>query len=109
MALLNPALIDPELGWRLAFLTGALIGLVVFTMRMWIPESARWLAIYGREAEGEAIVAGIENRFADSGAELSPLSQSAALRPRSRTHTPLWQVFDTLFNRCRLRTFVGLR
>ena len=26
VALLNPSLIDPELGWRLAFLTGALIG-----------------------------------------------------------------------------------
>ena len=66
VALLNPSLIDPELGWRLAFLTGALIGLVVFTMRMWIPESPRWLAIHGREAEGEAIVAAIEKPFADA-------------------------------------------
>ncbi|MBV8243189.1 MAG: MFS transporter, partial [Hyphomicrobiales bacterium] len=52
VALLNPAIVDPELGWRLAFLTGAVIGLVVFAMRMWIPESPRWLAIHGREAEG---------------------------------------------------------
>ena len=47
VALLNPALFDPEFGWRLAFLTGAVLGLVVFAMRMWIPESPRWLAIHG--------------------------------------------------------------
>ena len=59
VALLNPALFYPELGWRLAFLTGAGLGVVVFLMRMWIPESPRWLAIHGREAEGERVVAGV--------------------------------------------------
>ena len=108
VALLNPSLLNPELGWRLAFLTGALIGLVVFAMRMWIPESPRWLAIHGREAEGEAAVAAIEKRFIDAGVDLAPVPESAAIRLRSRTHTPLREVFDTLFNRYRLRTFVGL-
>jgi MFS family permease len=108
VALLNPSLVDPELGWRLAFLTGALIGLVVFTMRMWIPESPRWLAIHVREAEGEAAVATIEKRFIEAGVDLAPIPEDAAIRLRSRTHTPLREVFDTLFNRYRLRTFVGL-
>ncbi len=108
VALLNPSLVDPELGWRLAFLTGALIGFVVFTMRMWIPESPRWLAIHGREAEGEAAVATIEKRFIEAGVDLAPIPEGAAIRLRSRTHTPLREVFDTLFNRYRLRTFVGL-
>jgi MFS family permease len=108
VVLLNPALVDPGFGWRLAFLTGAIVGAVVFAMRMWIPESPRWLAIHGREAEGEAVVAGIEKRFIDAGFPLSPVPESAAIRLRSRTHTPLAQVFDTLVNRCRLRTFVGL-
>src|ERR1700722_7846915 len=48
VALLNPSLIDPELGWRLAFLVGAGIGLVVFFMRMWIPGRPRWLITHGR-------------------------------------------------------------
>jgi MFS family permease len=39
---------------------------------------------------------------------LAPVPESAAIRLRSRTHTPLHEVFDTLFNRYRLRTFVGL-
>jgi MFS family permease len=108
VALLNPSLLNPELGWRLAFLTGALIGLVVFAMRMWIPESPRWLAIHGHEAEGEAVVASIEKRFIEAGVDLAPVSEGAAIRLRSRTHTPLREVFDTLFNRYPLRTFVGL-
>jgi MFS family permease len=108
VALLNPALIYPEFGWRLAFLTGAALGLVVFLMRMWIPESPRWLAIHGRKVEGEAVVAGIERRFRAEGARLEPVAASAAIRLRSRDHTPLAEVFDTLFRRHRMRTFVGL-
>src|ERR1700736_3836436 len=52
--LLNPQLIGPDLGWRLAYLTGACLGLVVFVMRMWIPESPRWLMIHCPAAEAEA-------------------------------------------------------
>ena len=107
VALLNPALFSPEFGWRLAFLTGALLGVVVFAMRMWIPESPRWLAIHGRAAEGEAVVASIERRFVEAGVQLFPVPPTSAIRLRPRTHTPLGEVFDTLFNRFRLRTFVG--
>src|SRR5690606_35183187 len=48
IVLLDAAVIDPEIGWRLAFLIGAALGLVVFLMRMWIPESPRWLMTHGR-------------------------------------------------------------
>src|SRR5437870_12684161 len=43
IVLLDPAVIDPEYGWRLAFLIGALLALMIFFMRMWLPESPRWL------------------------------------------------------------------
>ena len=47
-------------GWRLAFCIGALLGLVILFMRLWIPESPRWLMTHGRPTEAEAIVAEIE-------------------------------------------------
>src|SRR6202012_310024 len=50
--LLNPALIPADWGWRLAFLTGAILGLVVFFMRMWGPGRPRWLAIHRQAKEG---------------------------------------------------------
>jgi MFS family permease len=108
VVLLNPAVIPSEWGWRLAFLTGAILGLAVFFMRMWIPESPRWLAIHGREKEGEDVVKGIEQRFEDEGVKLDPVPANKAIRLRSRDHTPLSEVFDTLINRHRVQTFVGL-
>src|ERR1700682_4765090 len=60
IVLLDPHLIGPDHGWRLAYLTGAALGLVVFVMRMWIPESPRWLMIHGHPDEAHRIVADIE-------------------------------------------------
>ena len=37
LVLLDPNVIDPEHGWRLAFLIGASLVLVIFFMRLWIP------------------------------------------------------------------------
>jgi len=108
VALLNPALIDPELGWRLAFLFGAGLGLVVFFMRMWIPESPRWLVTHGRLTEAVTVVEGIEARFRAAGAVLAPVAEGMRSRFRTRDHTPILDVVDALFRRYRGRTLVGL-
>src|SRR5213082_2098282 len=60
IVLLDPAVVGPDLGWRLAYLIGAVVGLVVLLMRMWIPESPRWLMIHGRPDQAHAIVEEIE-------------------------------------------------
>src|ERR1019366_502188 len=56
IVLLDPGLMGPDLGWRLAYLTGACLGLIVLVMRMWIPESPRGLMIYGRPDQAHKIV-----------------------------------------------------
>src|SRR5712672_632276 len=67
IVLLDPAIVDPAIGWRLAFLIGAALGLVIFIMRLWIPESPRWLMTHGHAQRAEAIVARIELQSAASG------------------------------------------
>jgi MFS family permease len=105
IVLLDPKLVGIDLGWRLAYLTGAGLGLVVFVMRMWIPESPRWLMIHGRPDEAHAIVDEIER---------SALGHSQAgrsfptMKLRMRSHTPLGEVAYTLFTAYRQRSMVGL-
>lgn len=103
--LLDPAVIDPERGWRLAFFIGAALSLIILVLRRWIPESPRWLISHGRPAEALAIVEDIERRAGVTYAESENLPLTH-LRPRS--HTPLREVFRALFVVHRDRALVGL-
>jgi MFS family permease len=107
IVLLDPAVIGPDLGWRLAYLTGACLGLVVFVMRMWIPESPRWLMIHGRPDEAHAIVADIERSVIGHTQE-QPQRMWPKIRLQMRDHTPLREVAHTLFSVYRQRSLVGL-
>jgi len=49
-----------ELGWRMAFGVGVVLGLVILLVRRNVPESPRWLFIHGRERQAENLVGGIE-------------------------------------------------
>jgi MFS family permease len=107
IVLLDPALINPDLGWRLAFLIGASLGLIVLVMRMWIPESPRWLMIHGHPDTARAIVADIERDAL--GHTQDPASpEFPTIRLRMRDHTPLGEVARTLFGTYRKRALVGL-
>ena len=103
---LDPAVLHPEYGWRLAFLIGAAVGLVIFFMRIWIPESPRWLMTHGRAAEADAIVAGIERQV--YGDRIPSGKGLPTVRLKVRSSTPLGEVADTLFNVYRTRSLVGL-
>src|SRR6188508_175299 len=107
IVLLDPAVLAPDHGWRLAYLIGAGLGLVVFVMRMWIPESPRWLMIHGRPEQAHAIVDEIEKA-----ATLHPDHRADEALPKvrlkMRSHTPLGEVARTLFTTYRKRSLVGL-
>src|SRR5437763_68215 len=49
--------LTPELGWRGLFAVGVLPGLAVLVVRMWVPESPRWLLRQGRVADAKTSLA----------------------------------------------------
>ncbi|MEI9888846.1 MAG: MFS transporter [Rhizomicrobium sp.] len=59
-------------GWRWVVLCGSAGALVVWFIRLAVPESPRWLAQQGRLAEADRIVAGLE---AQAAAESGPLPE----------------------------------
>jgi MFS family permease len=106
VVLLDPALLPPDLGWRLAFGIGAVLGLVILFLRRYLPESPRWLMTHGRGEEACATVAGIEARVA---AEKGPLPLAEGrIRIRPVGHAPLTAVARTLLRLYPRRTLLGL-
>ncbi|CAL80541.1 putative Major Facilitator Superfamily (MFS) transporter; putative sugar transporter [Bradyrhizobium sp. ORS 278] len=107
IVLLDPAFAGPDVGWRLAYGIGACLGLVVLIMRMWIPESPRWLMIHGHPEQAHDIVVAIERDVTghDREARAKALPK---MKLRMRDHTPLGEVARTLFSVYRQRSLVGL-
>ena len=72
VVLLDPQYLPPDLGWRCAFGIGALLGLIVLSMRRFLPESPRWLLLHGRAPEAEQIMLRIEGPLPVSMQETLP-------------------------------------
>ena len=82
------SLFATNVGWRLAFGIGAVLGVGILIVRRSVPESPRWLFIHGREEEAERIVEEIEAQVrAETGTSCPRPSATSpyASAPRSRS------------------------
>lgn len=74
--------IDLSISWRLGFLIGPVIGLLIWNLRRHLPESPRWLITHGREDEAERNIRVIEQEVEDAGQQLEPVDESKAIEIR---------------------------
>ena len=80
---LNPDLVAPNLGWRLGFAIGGVLGLGVLLMRRRVPESPRWFVTHGYVQEAEATVTDIERQVAQGAQQSFPAPESGLeIHPR---------------------------
>ena len=104
--LLDPGLFGPDVGWRLAFVIGAALGLAILLLRHLIPESPRWLMTHGRLDEAERVVGEIEARVArDHGALPPPGPERTTIH--LRTITPIAAALHTIVITYRRRALLG--
>jgi MFS family permease len=105
--LLNPEYFSIDVGWRLAFGLGAILGIGVLLTRRMLPESPRWLMIKGRQEEAEQIVADIERRVTEeTGEKLDEPGEPIEIEPRESTG--FVAIGRTMFSRYKGRTVLGL-
>jgi MFS family permease len=106
--MLNTSIFPVDLGWRLSFVLGAIIGLAVLLVRRHVPESPRWLFIHGREQEAERVVLGIEEEVERERGEPLPEPEGEPLTVHQRRAIPLSTIVRSVVTMYPRRTVLGL-
>jgi MFS family permease len=107
LVLLDPKILASDIGWRVCFLMGALLGLGVLFVRRKLPESPRWLFTHGRASEAELVVTDIENEVQESTNEsLDPTHDTISIQQRPAIS--FVDVARVVFGRYPRRSVLGL-
>lgn len=107
LVVLDTRLFSANLGWRLAFAAGAVVGLGILLLRKHVPESPRWLVFHGRHQEGEKVVRQIEAEIEQrSGQKLPVVDVTLTVHPRRRYG--LTVIARALFSKYWQRSLLGL-
>jgi MFS family permease len=107
LLLLDKELFAPDLGWRLAFGLGAILGLGILLVRRNVPESPRWMFIHGHNEEAEELVDDVERQVEEqTGQRLEEVTDS--IRIRQRRSIGFGRIAHTAFKLYPKRTVLGL-
>jgi MFS family permease len=107
LVLLDTSLFPVDLGWRLAFGLGALMGLGIMLVRRNVPESPRWLMIHGREEHAERLVGSIEQRVERETDTVELEEPDDEIEIEQRKSTSIAEVARTLVARYPRRSALG--
>ncbi|MFJ9054866.1 MFS transporter [Streptomyces sp. NPDC102409] len=104
---LNTDIFPKDIGWRLTFALGVVLGLVILLVRRHVPESPRWMFIHGQDAAAEKLVDGVEEQVeVETGRPLPPAEQAITVRQRKSIGFGL--IARTVFRSYPKRAVLGL-
>jgi MFS family permease len=106
--LLDTDRVPENVGWRIAFFIGPVMGLIIIWLRRHIPESPRWMVTHGQGEEAERIVDDIEASVEKQGVTLKPVDESKAMLVKAKDAVPFKVLLDVFFKRYPSRTALGL-
>jgi MFS family permease len=89
--------IEPQLGWRVAFVVGPVLALVIIYVRRNLPESPRWQVMHGRAEQAEVSIAEIEAEVAATRGTLPPVDPSRELEIRPSQQIGYLSLLRVLF------------
>ncbi|TCC66491.1 MFS transporter [Kribbella pittospori] len=107
LVFLNEDIIPIEWGWRLCFLIGPVMGLMIIYLRRHIPESPRWLMTHGRVEEAERTVDEIEETVRRQGGELREVTDDEAINVIDYPPVTYREIARVMLRDYRSRSFLG--
>ncbi|MEU6844785.1 MFS transporter [Streptomyces sp. NPDC046716] len=105
---LDTDLFAKNVGWRLTFALGVVLGLVILLVRRNVPESPRWLFIHGRGEEAEALVTEVEDRIRTEHGDGSLPPPAGEITIHQRKSIGFLEIARTVFRSYPRRTTLGL-
>ncbi len=106
--LLLHGLLPQKTGWRYAFGIGGSLGLIVLILRLFVPESPRWLMLRGQEDKAGEIVGKIEGDVQQHTSGHLPKPEGDKLKIKVRDHTPLKEIFANMVGENRMRSVLAI-
>ncbi|MFI9491386.1 MULTISPECIES: MFS transporter [Streptomyces] len=104
---LDTGIFPKDIGWRLTFALGVVLGLVIMLVRRHVPESPRWMVIHGHDRAAEELVAGVERRVrGETGRTLPPAEREITVHQRRSIGFGL--IARTVFRSYPKRAVLGL-
>lgn len=103
---LNTDIFPKDVGWRLTFALGVVLGLVILLVRRHVPESPRWMFIHGQEEGAEGLVKDVERQVEEETGEPLP-APGRPITIEQRESVGFLEIARTLFRSYPKRAVLG--
>jgi MFS family permease len=97
----------PNVGWRVAFLLGPVLGLVIIVVRRHLPESPRWQVMHGHAEEADATIDYIEHEVEAGGRQLPKVPEDKAVEIKPAEDIGYFALARVLFKEYPQRAIYG--